>query len=127
MPKRSKMPRAEKIFRVCPAIAVESNANGIESGSVNRIVTGWMNDSNCAARIRYINTNDKRNASRNELYARCSSFDWPVTPDEYSGGRLRSLTYEMSLFNASDSDALGGKLELIVTTRCRLSRPIEAG
>ena len=66
IPNKSKMPSAEKIFNVCPAIAVESNANGIESGNVSKIVTGCINYSNCAAKIRYIKTNDSKNASKND-------------------------------------------------------------
>jgi hypothetical protein len=80
MPKRSRMPSAEKMFRRCPAMSVESRANGTESGSVSRIVTGWMNDSNCAARIRYMKTNERAKASMKDWLARCNSFDWPVTP-----------------------------------------------
>ena len=38
--------------------------NGIDSGSVSRIVTGWMNDSNCAASTMYIKMNDSMIASR---------------------------------------------------------------
>ena len=36
--------------------------NGTASGSVSRIVTGWMNDSNCAASTMYMKTNDSANA-----------------------------------------------------------------
>ena len=32
--------------------------NGIDNGSVRRIVTGWMNDSNCAASTMYMKIND---------------------------------------------------------------------
>ena len=84
------MPNAENMFSVCPAMAVESSANGTASGSVSRIVTGWMNDSNCAAKIRYMKTNDSKNAYRNDSYAFCSSLDWPVTPVRYSGGIFNS-------------------------------------
>ena len=44
------------MLSVCPVIAVAINANGTDSGRVSRIVTGWMNDSNCAASTRYMNT-----------------------------------------------------------------------
>ena len=71
------LPKAEKILSVCPARAVDISAKGTDKGSVSRIVTGCMNDSNWAARIRYMKTKESRNARRNELYARCSSFDWP--------------------------------------------------
>ena len=33
------------------------------SGSVSRIVTGWMNDSNCAASTMYMKTNESKKAS----------------------------------------------------------------
>jgi hypothetical protein len=33
---QERMPSAEKMFRRCPAIKVDSSANGIESGSVSK-------------------------------------------------------------------------------------------
>ena len=51
------------MFTVCPVINSDRMPNGIASGSVNRIVTGWMNDSNCAASTMYMKTNESRNAS----------------------------------------------------------------
>src|SRR5258708_28895210 len=86
-----------------------------------------MNDSNCAANIRYINTNDSKNASKNDVYARCNSFDEPCTPEEYSGGKFRSFTNPSSFAKASASDAFGGRLDESVTTRWRLRRLIDPG
>src|SRR6185437_1711528 len=72
-------------------------------------------------------TNDRRNASRNELYARFNSFEVPCTPLEYSGGRFRSFTYCCTFARASASDAFCGTLADIVTTRWRLSLEIDDG
>src|SRR5436189_987825 len=86
-----------------------------------------MNDSNCAASTRYINTNDSRKAYRNALYARCNSFDCPCMPEEYSAGRFRSFTKPCNFARASDSEEFGGRLDEIVTTRWRFRRAIDDG
>ena len=62
-PKRSSRPRPEKMFTDCPVKSSERMPNGMASGSVKRIVTGWMNDSNCAARIMYMKTKESTKAS----------------------------------------------------------------
>ena len=44
--KRSRSPRPEKMFTVCPVTSKETMPKGMASGKVSRIVMGWMNDSN---------------------------------------------------------------------------------
>ena len=56
-------PNPEKMFTVCPVISNARMPKGIASGSVNRMVTGWMNDSNWAAKTMYMKTNDNTKAS----------------------------------------------------------------
>jgi hypothetical protein len=63
-PKRSSRPRPEKMFTDCPVRSSERMPNGMASGSVSRIVTGWMNDSNCAASTMYMKMNESVMASR---------------------------------------------------------------
>ncbi len=46
----------------CPNISDASSPNGTARGSVSRMVTGWMNDSNCAASTMYMNTNESAKA-----------------------------------------------------------------
>ena len=53
-------------------------ANGSVSGSASRMVTGCSQDSNCAARVRYMKTMASRKASRNALPALAISFDRPI-------------------------------------------------
>ena len=50
------------MFSCCPNSSDASSPNGTASGSVSRIVIGWMNDSNCAASTMYMNTNDSAKA-----------------------------------------------------------------
>jgi hypothetical protein len=52
------------MFNDCRVTMMDSSANGSVSGSDSRIVIGWSHDSNCAARIRYMNTSDSTNAMR---------------------------------------------------------------
>ncbi len=63
MPKSSSSPSPEKMFTDCPVMSSERMPNGIASGSVSRIVTGWMNDSNCAASTMYMKMNESEKAS----------------------------------------------------------------
>ncbi len=64
MPNSSSRPSPEKMFTVWPAISSsDTMPNGTASGSVIRIVIGWMKDSNCAASTMYIKMNVSENAS----------------------------------------------------------------
>ncbi len=76
------------MFSDCPKITIEISANGSVSGSDSRIVTGCSHDSNCAARIRYMNTSDRTIAERNAVAVRLSSRERPVKPARYSGVML---------------------------------------
>ena len=62
-PNSTSRPSAEKMFSDCRKMMIDSSANGSVSGSDSRIVIGCSHDSNCAARIRYMKTNDSTNAS----------------------------------------------------------------
>ena len=66
-PNSTSRPSPEKMFSDCWKMMSESSANGSVSGSDSRIVTGCSHDSNCAARIRYMNTNDSAIAVRNAV------------------------------------------------------------
>ena len=50
-----------------PVTQSENSANGTESGSESRMVSGCTRLSNCEARIMYMNTIDSRNAQMNSL------------------------------------------------------------
>ena len=58
------------MFSDCRVMMIDSSANGSVSGSESRIVIGCSHDSNCAARIRYMNTSDSAKASRKFCAAR---------------------------------------------------------
>ena len=62
-----------------PVTHSESSANGTDSGSESRMVSGWTRLSNCDARIMYMKMIDSRNAQRNSLNVRSSSRPRPVT------------------------------------------------
>ena len=51
------------MFTVCPVTSSETMPNGMASGKVSRMVTGCMNDSNCAASTMYMKTNERTKAS----------------------------------------------------------------
>ena len=46
---------------------IDSSAKGSVSGSESRIVTGWSHDSNCAARIKYMNTSERYEGNQEVL------------------------------------------------------------
>ena len=46
------------MFTVWLMISSDRMPKGIANGSVSRMVTGWMNDSNCAARTMYMKMKD---------------------------------------------------------------------
>ena len=77
------------MFSDCPVMMIDSSANGNVSGSDSRIVTGCSHDSNCAARIRYMNTSDSPKAIRKFCAARPSSRDRPANRVLYPGPMLR--------------------------------------
>ena len=79
-PNSTSRPSAEKMFSDCRKMMIDNSAKGSVSGSDRRIVIGWSHDSNCAARIKYMNTSDSRNASTKFCAARPSSRDRPVKP-----------------------------------------------
>ena len=83
-PNSTSRPSAEKMFSDCLKMMIESSANGRVSGSDRRIVIGCSHDSNCAARIRYMNTSDSMNASTKFCAARPSSRDRPANRPAYS-------------------------------------------
>ena len=79
-PKSTSRPSAEKTFSDCWNTISDSSANGSVSGRDSRIVTGWSQDSNCAASTRYMKISDRANAVRNAVAVRLSSRDWPLNP-----------------------------------------------
>jgi hypothetical protein len=47
------------------SIHCEKSAKGTASGRLSRIVTGWTTDSNCAARMMYMNAMESMKAQMN--------------------------------------------------------------
>ena len=76
---------------------IEKSANGTVSGSASRIVIGWIQLSNCAARIRYMKMIDSRNANMKFVKARPCSRERPVKPVAYSGGMFSAFVSCTSL------------------------------
>ena len=77
---------------------IEKSAKGSVSGSDSRIVIGWSHDSNCAARIRYMNTSDRPKASMKACPVRAEFAGAPrepravVRPEvQPRGGRLHGV------------------------------------
>ena len=58
--------RGEDVER-CPKMRIETRANGTVSGSARRIVMGWSQLSNCAARMRYMKMNGEREREQEVL------------------------------------------------------------
>jgi hypothetical protein len=73
------------MFTDCPVTMIDSNAKGSVSGNESRIVIGCSHDSNCAARIRYMNTSDSRNAVTKAVAIRPSSRLRPANRVVYPG------------------------------------------
>ncbi len=59
---------------------IASSANGTVIGSASRIVTGWIQLSNCAASIRYMKMIDSRKAMAKLAAALPCSRERPVRP-----------------------------------------------
>ena len=77
MPRSSSTPSALKRFRVRPVAVSEMSANGIDSGSVSRMMNGWTRLSNCAANTIYMKM-DARAIARIMLVVVSSRiFTWP--------------------------------------------------
>ena len=74
----TRMPSAEKMFSDCPSKMSERIAKGRVSGSARRMVMGCSQDSNCAARVRYMKTMASRKASMNERPALAISLVRPI-------------------------------------------------
>ena len=74
------MPSIEKMFSDWPKRMSESSAKGRVSGSASRMVKGCTQDSNCAARIRYMKMKAMRKATMKALPAFAISFERPAAP-----------------------------------------------
>ena len=68
------------MLNACPVMSSEMSANGRLSGNASSTVTGWMNDSNCAASTMYMKMNESRKAMMKPRPVRCSSLLEPATP-----------------------------------------------
>jgi hypothetical protein len=66
----------------------DSNANGTESGKLNRIVNGWTVLSNCEARIMYMKITDRMKAQMNSVNVFSSSRARPETLVVYAIGKI---------------------------------------
>ncbi len=78
-PKSTRMPSAEYRLSVLPLTSSDQSANGTDSGSESRIVSGCTRLSNWLARIMYMSTTESRKAQRNSLKVRSSSRPRPET------------------------------------------------
>ena len=99
----------------------------IVSGSDNRMVTGCSHDSNWAARIRYMNTNDSTMALRNAVAVRLSSRERPTKSARYSGPKSSAAAASAIACCAAPCDVPGSMLAFTVTCRCRPMRLMVAG
>ena len=63
--------------------------NGIESGSVSRIVIGWMNDSNCAASTMYMKMNDSDNRQQEIKSGFAHFLRLPDIAGRVTGGQIQ--------------------------------------
>src|SRR3954471_3089436 len=95
MPNSTRMPSIEKMFNDWLSIRLDSRAKGTVIGSDSRMVIGWSQLSNCAARIRYMKTIDRAKAIRKELAALPCSRERPVKPKEKPAGILRSAAVRL--------------------------------
>ena len=62
-----------------PVYQSENSANGTDSGSERRIVSGWITLSNWDARIMYMKMTESRNTHRNSVNVFSSSRARPDT------------------------------------------------
>src|SRR4029079_6477003 len=85
-PHRTRIPSIVKMSSDDLRKISDTSANGTVSGSDSKIVIGCSHDSNCAARIRYMNRNDRPKAKANAAPVRLISFDCPNAEKVYSDG-----------------------------------------
>src|SRR3954447_12228394 len=102
----------------------DKSANGTVSGRERRMMSGMLHDSNCAARIRYMKTNDIENASRKPIASSEDVFDRPVGSRRYSGGACAASKADLTALTTSLSPKPGATLAMNVTCRCRPMRLI---
>ena len=76
-PNSTRMPEHREDVQRLPNISSDISANGTVSGSASKIVIGCSQDSNCAARIRYMKMNASPNAMQKAPPVRLISLDWP--------------------------------------------------
>ena len=62
-----------------PVYQSENSANGTDSGSDSKIVSGWIRLSNCEARIMYMKMTESRKTHRNSVKVFSISLALPVT------------------------------------------------
>src|SRR4051812_38247409 len=84
-PNSTNSPSADIKFRLCPNKMSEMSANGTVSGSEIKMMNGFSQDSNCAAKIRYMKTNESPNASKKPLASSDDDLDRPVGTRRYAG------------------------------------------
>ena len=128
-PNSTSRPSAEKMFSDCRNTMIESSAKGSVSGSDSRIVIGCSHDSNCAARIRYMNTSDSTNASTKFCAARPSSLR-AAGEARRDSRRPGSSSVELGLHRVLDLGLRrrrAGGWQKTVTCRCRARRLMSDG
>ena len=103
----------------CPRMRSEINANGTVSGSASRMVIGCSQDSNCAARMRYMKMNDIPKARMKALPVRAISFDCPNGTNRNWDGRFSCLTAFSSAAPTSPEPTPGDVLARKVTCTWR--------
>jgi len=126
-PNNTRMPSMVKMSSDDFKKSSDTSANGTVSGSDSRIVIGCSHDSNWAARIRYMNRNDRPNANMNASPVRLISFDCPNASKLYSFGSFRSLTAASSAAPTSPEPTPGAVFARNITRRWRAKRSIFDG
>src|SRR4051812_3021865 len=83
-PNSTKRPSADIKFKLCLKMSSDRIANGTVSGSEIRMMNGYIQDSNCAAKIKYMKTNDSENASKNPAASSDDDLERPVGTSRYA-------------------------------------------
>src|SRR5687767_408607 len=109
-------------FSPCLNRTSDKSANGTVSGNDIRMMIGYSQDSNCAARIKYMNTNDSPNASKKPEASSDEDLERPVGTRRYSAEADCLAKAPLMALTTSLSPKPGATLAMKVTWRCRPKR-----
>ena len=119
-PNSTKMPSSENMSMAKPKMTTLAMANGKVSGNDIKMVIGCSHDSNCAARIKYMNTIDMSRPSAKLLPVCAMSFVAPTPVKWKLGGRFCSSTASRMASWIFDSSTPGAALAMSVIWRSRM-------